>query len=320
MTVFADTEIRCVLAAIAFVLLVASVAGLVLRLRVRDDDKRATVAELNARIAGWWGMVIVFTAAILIGDIASYVLFAALSLLALREFVTLTPTGRGDHRSLFWVFFVITPSQYVLIGIGWYGMFSIMIPVYAFVFLAARSALAADPRNFLERTASVQWSLMICVYCVSYAPALLTLQRPGTDDSSSLAGAKLLLFLVIVVQAGDVFQYVVGKLFGTHRIAPAVSPNKTWEGLAGGFAASTGIGAGLWFLVPFGVFAAAALAALLALAGFLGDLVMSAVKRDRDVKDFGGIIPGHGGVLDRIDSLIFSAPLMFHLVRFFTPL
>jgi phosphatidate cytidylyltransferase len=254
-----------------------------------------------------------FLVATLTGGVGSVILFALVSVLALREFVTLSPTSRADHRALAWAFFVVIPLQYALVGVQWYGLFSIMIPVYAFLLLATRMVLAGETERFLERAATVQWGLMACVYCVSYAPALLLLDIDGYDASSG----KLLLFLVVVVQASDVLQFVWGKLLGRRRIAPTISPNKTWEGFAGGVACATLLGTGLWWATPFNPWQAAAMSLLIALAGFAGGLVMSAIKRDRGVKDYGGLLPGHGGVLDRIDSLLFAAPIFFHVTRFF---
>ena len=308
-----DRELLWLMAAVVGVLVVSTAIGQVLRRRGRTDAARETVANVNARVAAWWVMAATFGVASLIGGIASIVLFAFVSFLALREFITLSPTGRADHRALAWSFFVVTPFQYILVGIEWYGLFSILIPVYVFLFLATRLVLSGDTERFLERTATIQWGLMACVYCVSYAPALLLLDIEGYDSGSG----KLLLFLVLVVQASDVLQYTWGKLLGRRRIAPSISPNKTWEGFVGGVACATLLGAALWWATPFNPLVAAAMALLIALAGFAGGLVMSAIKRDRGVKDFGTLLPGHGGILDRIDSLLFAAPLFFHVTRFF---
>jgi phosphatidate cytidylyltransferase len=271
------------------------------------------VQNLNARIRAWWMMVAVFGLAMATGGIGSIVLFALTSFLALREFITLTPTRLGDHRTLFWVFFIILPLQYYLIGIKWYGLFAIMIPVYAFLFIPIRSATAGDCENFLERTAKIQWALMICVYCVSYVPALLSLDIPGYAGQNG----KLMFYFVLVAQISDVLQYVWGKTLGRHKIAPSVSPNKTWEGFIGGIASATLIGAGLWWATPFTPLQSAGMSLAITLMGFGGGLVMSAIKRDRGVKDYGNMIEGHGGVMDRIDSLCFAAPIFFHLTRFF---
>ena len=294
-------------------LIVASAIGALLAKRVHSESGRATVANMNARIRAWWVMATVVAAALLLGKIAATVLFGLLSLLALREFITITPTRRGDHATLFWSFFVVAPLQYVLVAIDWYGMFSILIPVYAFFFVPIRSALAGDTERFLERTAKIQWGLMVCVYCVSHAPALLMLDLPGFEGR----GARLLLFLIVVVQISDVLQYVWGKLLGKHKIAPVVSPSKTWEGFVGGALSATAIGAGLWWLTPYTPRQAALMAFLVVLLGFAGGLTMSAIKRDRGIKDYGALIEGHGGILDRIDSLCFAAPVLFHVTRYF---
>jgi phosphatidate cytidylyltransferase len=257
-------------------------------------------------------MCAVFGGALAIGRLAPVIMFALTSFLALREFITLTPTRRGDHRSLFWAFFIILPLQYWTLAVQWYGLFVILIPVYAFLFIPVRIALAGDTERFLERTAKIQWGLMVAVYCVSYAPALVTLLPvPGYTGN-----AKLLFFLVFVAQISDVLQYVWGKTCGRHPIAPKLSPNKTVEGFVGGGLSATFAGAALWWSTPFTFWQAAAMSALIVIMGFLGGLVMSAIKRDRGVKDYGESIPGHGGVLDRIDSLCFAAPVFFHAVRY----
>jgi phosphatidate cytidylyltransferase len=281
--------------------------------RARDEKAVLTWQNINARVNAWWVMCVVFALSVLVGPIGSVVLFFLLSFLALREFITLVPTRPADHRALLWSFFLITPMQYVLVAVHSYGLFSILIPVYAFLFLALRLAISADTTNFLDRVSAIQWALMICVYSLSYAPALLALSLRGHQRP----GPTLLLFLVIVVQGSDVLQYIFGKLFGHHPIAPHVSPNKTVEGFFGGIAAATVLGAALWWATPFNIWQAGLQALLIALAGFSGGLVMSAVKRDRGIKDFGSILPGHGGILDRVDSLTFAAPIFFHVTRFF---
>jgi phosphatidate cytidylyltransferase len=175
-----------------------------------------------------------------------------------------------------------------------------------------RSAISGDCDHFLERAAKIQWGLMICVYCVSHAPALL-----GLDIPDYAQNAKLLFYFVFVVQMSDVLQYVWGKIFGKHKIAPHVSPNKTWEGFTGGILSATLLGTAMWWATPFSPGAAALMSLVIALMGFAGGLVMSAIKRDRGVKDYGNLIEGHGGVMDRIDSICFAAPVFFHATRFF---
>jgi len=313
MNLLTDPEMLLLLGGIGGLLTLSSLIGWALGLRVREDPARLVIANLNARIRSWWVMTAVFVAALATGGIGSVILFALTSFIALREFITLTPTHRADHRTLFWAFFVFAPVQYLLVGIAWYGLFAIFIPVYAFLFIPLRSALAGDTQDFLARTAKIQWGLMIAVYCVSHAPALLMLEIPGYQGQ----GAQLLLYLIIVVQLSDVLQYVFGKTLGKRPIVPRLSPNKTWEGTVGGIAAATLVGTLLWRVTPFSPWAAAVIALLICLTGFAGGLVMSAIKRDRGVKDFGTLIEGHGGILDRIDSLCFAAPVFFHVVRYF---
>jgi phosphatidate cytidylyltransferase len=257
----------------------------------------------------------IFVAAALAGTGVSLLLFCAMSFLALREFVTLAATGRGDHRALFWSFFIVTPLQYLLIQVGWYSLFSILIPVYGAIFVAVRTVLAGDTERFLERTAVHQWGLMICVYFLSHVPALLLLPATRIPHQN----IKLMFFLVLVVELSDVSQYVWGKTIGRHAVAASISPHKTWEGFVGGGLTATMLGASLWWATPFSVGEAALMALLLVMMGFAGGLIMSAIKRDRGVKDYGAFIAGHGGILDRIDSLCFAAPVFFHLTRYFYP-
>jgi len=309
-----DPVLQQLLGGIFGALALGTIVGQILKRRALTPASRETVANMNQRIMSWWVMCVVFGVAVLTGGIASIVLFALLSFFALREFITLVDTGGGDHRALLIAFFIALPAQYVLVAVGWYGLFSILIPVYAFLLIPGVLAIIGDTRDFLRRTATIQWGLAVCVYSISHAPALLLLDVPADYRGRE---ALLLFWLVLVVQLSDVLQYVFGKLFGRRKIAPRVSPNKTWEGFVGGVTCATLIGAGLYWATPFGPLEAAGMALLVALSGFLGGLVMAAIKRDRGVKDYGAVIPGHGGVLDRIDSLTFAAPVFFHVTRFF---
>jgi phosphatidate cytidylyltransferase len=313
MTPWLQTPIGWLISGIGVLLVIASLVGWALEGRATSPSGRATVANINARIRAWWVMAALFTLSLITGRIGSVILFSLISVLALREFVTLAPTRPADHRTLFWSFFIITPVQYYLVWIGWYGLFSILIPVYAFILLSLRTALAGDTEKFLERSAAVQWGLMVCVYFVSYVPAILALRLPG----AGMPGPQLMFFLVVVVQLSDVLQYIWGKTLGRRPIAPSLSPNKTWEGFIGGIACATLLGTALWWATPFSPLVAAGMSLVATLMGFTGGLIMSAIKRDRGVKDYGAMIGGHGGVLDRIDSLCFSAPVFFHLTRYF---
>jgi phosphatidate cytidylyltransferase len=312
MTFPADPALLRLLGGVLGLLVLASAIGWMLNRHVGESN-RATVDNINARIRAWWVMSLVFMVSVTTGALGSILLFTLISFLALREFVTLAPTRPGDHRALFWCFFVATPLEYFLIWIGWYGLFSILIPVYITIFVAIRTVLAGDTERFLERTATTQWGLMICVYFVSHVPALLMLRIPGYEHQN----AALIFFLVLVVQLSDVLQYVWGKSIGRRRIAPSISPNKTWEGFSGGILSATAAGTAIWWATPFSPFQAAVMAFVITVMGFSGGLIMSAIKRDRGIKDYGSLIEGHGGMLDRIDSLCFAAPVFFHMTRFF---
>jgi phosphatidate cytidylyltransferase len=308
-----DRELLILVAGVLALLVVGSAGGWILSRRTMTAAGRATVANINARVRAWWIMAALFVISVSTGTAGSIALFSLISFLALREFVTLAPTRPGDHRALFWSFFVVTPIQYYLVWIGWYGLFSILIPVYVSIFLPIRTALAGETERFLERTAITQWGLMICVYFVSHVPAVLALRIPGYEGETP----KLMFSLVLVVELSDVLQYVWGKSLGKHPIAPSISPNKTWEGLVGGLACASAVGTGIWWATPFSPIEAALMSLVITLMGFAGGLIMSAIKRDRGVKDYGALIEGHGGMLDRIDSLCFSAPVFFHLTRYF---
>ncbi len=295
------------------VLVTASVIGWLLKRLVAKGAPHGAIDNLNARVKAWWVMAAVIGGAAWLGQVALVVLFALVSFFALREFLTLTPTRRSDHLALSFAFFVVLPLQYYLVAIEWYGLFAIFIPVYVFLLLPILSALGADTTRFLARTAEVQWGLMIAVYCISYVPALLALDIPVYEGRNLL----LVFYLLIVVQASDVLQYVWGKLVGKRKVAPALSPSKTVEGLVGGASSAVALGTALWWITPFSPVWAAVISLVIVAMGFFGGLVMSAIKRDRGVKDWGTMIEGHGGVLDRLDSVCFAAPVFFHLTRFF---
>lgn len=304
-------ETLILFAGIGLILLVATLVGQGLRLRAGDVPS-AVVENLNARIYAWWAMVVVIGAAFSLGNGAVILLFYGLSFYALREFLTLTPTRRGDYTALVAAFYLALPLQYLLIYFDWYGLFSIFIPVYGFLLLPILAASSGDSTRFLERASKVQWGLMIAVFCVSFVPALLTLDIAGYEGRNLL----LIAYLVIVVQLSDVLQYVCGKLFGKRKIAPNLSPSKTVEGFVGGVVLSALLGAAMWWATPFNPWQSFLIALLINLLGFAGGIVMSAIKRDRGVKDWGHMIEGHGGMLDRLDSVCFAAPIFFHLVRY----
>ena len=305
-----QSDLLTVIVGIVALLSAASGLGFVL---ARRAPANAAIEKLNDRITAWWGMSGAISLAFLGGRAGVVALFGLASFAALREFMTLTAAKSADHKSLVAAFFLVLPAQFGLVWWGWYGLYSIFIPVYVFLFLPIISALSGETRAFLIRVAQMQWALMICVFCLSHVPALLNLEISGYAGRNVL----LIAYLVIVVQMSDVLQYVWGKLIGRRKIAPALSPSKTWEGLIGGALSATALGASLFWMTPFSPLAAAGMSLILTMMGFLGGLVMSAIKRDRGVKDWGHTIAGHGGFIDRLDSVLFAAPVFFHLTRYF---
>ena len=299
-------------AGIGIVLLVATLIGYVLKVSIAHGQPHGTIDNLNTRIRAWWVMVILAGFAILLGRVGVMLLFLCVSVVALREFVSLTCARGADRNALPVSYAFVLPTQYLLIYVGSHDLYLFFVPVYAFLILPVAMAVLGDTQDFLLRATKLQWSLMICVYFISYVPALLTLDLPGYGGRN----LQLIVFLVVVVQSSDVLQYVWGKLAGRRKVAPFISPSKTWEGLIGGVASATAVGAMLYGITPFAPWQAALMALAVNVMGFFGGLVMSAIKRDCGAKDWGRMIGGHGGVLDRLDSVAFAAPVFFLLTRY----
>jgi phosphatidate cytidylyltransferase len=293
------------------VLLVGTVAVAGLRRSKPERD----FSELAARVRAWWIMAAIFFAAIVVSNRISLVFFALMSFWAMKEYVTLLKTRPADHHALVLTFLAI-PIQYLWIALNppWYGMFIIFIPVYMLLSLPVRMVLSKETKGFVESASQIQWGLMIFVFGLSHLAFLLTLPITG---NSAANGRTLVLFLVFVVEMSDVLQYIWGKTLGRHKIIPTVSPNKTWEGFVGGIATAMVLSLAIRFLTPFSIIETLWVSLLITVAGFFGGAVMSAAKRDFGVKDFGSVIPGHGGMLDRVDSLCYAAPIFFHYVRYF---
>ena len=214
--------------------------------------------------------------------------------------------------------------QYVLVAMNQYDLFTVVIPVYASLFIPGRIAFTGDRERFLERTAKIQFGLLICVYALSHAAALLNLDGLHTRHLQreipwSGQPAGLLLFFMIIVQVSDALHFVWDRLFGKHVIASSVNETKTWEGLIGAAICSAILGIVLSFLpiTPFTWYGAAFMALVISVMASSGSMTMSAIKTDRGVKDYGTLVQGHAGILDRIDSICFAAPIYFHLTRYF---
>lgn len=382
-----NTPTICLFCAV-LLLLTAATLGLRSLLKYTDFGVDPAVIEtFRPRIRTWWILFGLLACVFFIGPPATTAFFFVLSISILREYITLTPKSPADHQTLFGIYSIFTPLQFILVGINpdWfvqttgftpYQVFSLLLPGCVFLVLPGIMAISGDPKRFLERTAKLQLGLIICVYALSYAPALLTLDLPGdqaekppiapsqsttmlnrsltetvieqletmgeesaaeyqpttliqSGDSAvqklfrvaPLMSGKhfqLLFFFILIVQLGDVFQYLWSHASRRHVVAGQINMTRTWEGVLGGMITTALLGVALWYFTPFPHWWQAGLAAMLtALMGFLGSMTMSAIKRDRGVGSYGALIPGHNGFLDRIDSLCFAAPVFYHFAWYF---
>lgn len=296
------------LAVIFALLLIATlINGLLVWLRPEKNWR-----ELTLRIRTWWVIIILFSLAIISPHWLALTFFALVSFMALKEYLTLVPSRYSDRMPILWMFIAI-PINYWLIGANWYGMFIVFIPVYVFLFLPARMVISGDTHNFLSTVSQLHWGLMTTVFAFSHVAFLLVLPANGQQT-----GALLVLFLVGLTEFNDITQYLWGKSLGRIKVTPKVSPNKTLAGLLGGLGSTTLAAALLGpLLTPLSWNMALLAGLIIGVTGFCGDIVMSAIKRDIGIKDSGTLLPGHGGILDRLDSLIFTAPVFFHFIRYF---
>jgi phosphatidate cytidylyltransferase len=303
-----DLSVRWTLAGIGGILVLAT---LIIEALVRWK-REVDFTSLRQRIMSWWVMAGIFTLAMTLSDNVSISFFAFISFLAFKEFLSLIPTRRADRRVLFWAYLAI-PLQFYWVYLEWYGMFIVFIPMYMFLLLPLRMVTIGQTKGYVKAAGTIHWGLMLTVFCLSHAAFLLVLRETHAPEASP--GPGLVLFLVVLTQLNDVCQFIWGKSLGNRKILPKVSPGKTWAGFLGGVATTTVIA---WQAGPFltmldaGQSIGAGL--IIGIGGFFGDVNLSALKRDLRVKDSGTILPGHGGILDRVDSLTYTAPLFFHYV------
>jgi len=308
MKFFENNDLLIVVALIFGILTFASVLFFV----IGKIKPKANLIELKARTKSWWVMALVFVAATIFNTKISYIAIAFLSFIAFRELYSLLDFRHSDRRAIFWALISI-PVQYYLAFIGWYGAFIIFIPVVMFLILPLRLVIKGETDGIVASMSLLQWTLMLTVFGLSHMAYLLSLPEIEGFDSG---GRGLLLFLVFLTEINDVMQFTWGKLFGKNKIIPKISPNKTWEGFIGGLISTTIIGYFLGFLTPLDTPQLLFVSFMIGFSGFVGDIVISSIKRDIGVKDTGNSIPGHGGVLDRIDSLSYTAPVFFHLIYY----
>jgi len=302
------THSLIIMLAVLLILATTSITCMILRKKNPAGD----YTELRLRIQSWWVMILVLFSVLLLNRGFFIVLSAFISFLALKEFFSIVPLRHTDRRVIFLAYLAI-PLQYYWIYIAWYGMFVVFIPIYMFLFLPMRMVFTGETKGFIRAAGIIQWALMLTVFCISHIPYLLML--PVKNDTAGAIG--LVLYLLFMTQLNDASQYICEKSLGKNKILPEISPNKTLEGFLGGVTTtiicSTFIAP---FLTPLSFVEGALAGGLIAVAGFIGDIVVSAVKRDLHIKDSGTLIPGQGGILDQFDSLTFAAPLFFHFLYY----
>ncbi len=289
-------------------LLIGSLSRIIISQKNPDKD----YTELHQRIQSWWWMIAILFICLSLGTTYAILLFALISFLALKEFLSIVPGRQSDRRVIFWAYIAI-PVQYYLVSIQWYGLFIIFIPIYIFLFLPMRMVLIGETKGFIKAAGVMHWAVMLTVFCLSHIAYLLVLP----EKNAAAGNIGLVIFLLFMTQFNDVSQYVWGKALGKHPIIPRVSPNKTWEGFLGGMATITLTSAFIGpYLTPLSLELSLLAGLVINVFGFIGDVVISSVKRDLQIKDSGALIPGHGGILDRFDSLIFTSPLFFHYLYY----
>lgn len=302
-------SVQIAFAGIALLLCVAS--GLSISLQRRRPER--DYSELRQRVRTWWIIVAVFAAAVLINRATSVIVLGLISFLAFKEYLSLIPTRRADHRVLFWAYLAI-PVQYYWVWEGWYGLFIIFIPIYVFLWLPMRMILIGETQGFLRAIGTLHWGLMICVFSLSHMAFMLVLPVENNPGGGAMGN---LIYLIFLTEINDVAQYLWGKSLGKRKIVPKVSPNKTFAGFWGGIFSTAALAMLLApSLTPLTRIEGLGAGLLIGLAGFVGDVTISALKRDLGVKDSGSLLPGHGGILDRLDSLTYTAPLFFHYIYF----
>ena len=268
-------------------------------------------SELKMRTRSWWLMATIFVLATIVHPVITFISLGLLSFFALRELSSISKNVReADRRVLIWCFLSI-PIQYYFAYIGHYGLFLTFIPVFMYLWIPFMLVINGETEDISRSMSVLPTQLMLTVFGVSHLAFLVSLPDIEGFD---IGGRALLLFIVFITEMNDNFQFTWGKLLGRYKIIPKVSPNKTWEGLIGGVITTMIVGYLLRFLTPFSEIEILIVCLVVAITGFIGDVVVSAIKRDIGIKDTGRAIPGHGGILDRIDSLALTGPVFFHIV------
>jgi phosphatidate cytidylyltransferase len=270
------------------------------------------MANLKSRTKSWWVILLIYTIMMGIRKEISFIGLGLVSFISLRELIAKLNINQKLRRVLFWSYLAV-PIQFYLAYIGNFQAFLLFIPVGMLFILPFRTIIEGVAEDSLKTFSQLHWALMLTVFSLSHIAYFISLPEiPGFE-----AGHQgIVYFLIFLTQINDIFQFISGKIFGKRKITPNISPNKTWEGFIGGLILTTIMGYHLSYLVPLTEIQSTIAAAVIAISGFFGDLNISAVKRDLKIKDMSNLIPGHGGILDRLDSLTFSSLFFFYLLYF----
>lgn len=294
---------------LAIVLLYAFVFLLFGIVKIAQITTKKDLDNIWIRVKSFFFICLFFTVAFCFNKIVAFLFLMLISYLCLKEFFSLIPTRKTDRKVLLWAYLSI-PISYYIVYIQWVSLFYLFIPLYMFILISVRMVMSSNTIGFLKNLAVIQYGLMTTVYALGYLGMIAIIPMQYNPNGGSLG---LLFYILILTVSNDFIQMFCGKALGKHKIIPKVSPNKTWEGFIGGVIGTTILSAVMaYFLTPFTLAQSVFGGAVLAVFGFFGDVTMSAIKRDLGVKDTSTLIPGHGGILDRLDSLLFTAPLFFH--------
>jgi phosphatidate cytidylyltransferase len=267
--------------------------------------------KIGSRLAFLWSMTFIFGLAILFGYQILVVYLWYVAFLALKEFFSITPTRRADRRVLFWAY-LSAPIQFVFILLGWQQAFTIFVPIHVFLVLPMIMVLRGEMAGFLKAWSLMGWGVITTVYSLGHLAYLLVL--PAADQPT-VGGSGLFLFLVSLAQLSHALQFAFGRLVDTPSLRLPVSTTRNGASLVGSVLVVTPIA---WlvapWLTPFTSSQAAILGALIAVGAFIGYMILSAIKGDLQLKDRGEMTPGRGGVLNRIDAFVYTAPLFYYLV------
>lgn len=280
-----------------------------LYLAVSRLQKDKDYTGIGFRIKTWWGMLFIFCLATLSNSVVSLLSLMVLAFFALKEYFSMIRTRKADRRLFLWAYLSI-PLQFYWVYIEWYGMFIVFIPVYVFLLLPLPRLINKGTLGFLRSVSATQWGLMLMVFGLSH----LAYFQFATPEY----GAGLVLFLVVLTQLNDAVHYLASIYFGKHKIVPTSNPYLTWEGFACAFVVTTAVSYLIYpHLTPLNPAFGYLSGMLISLSGFFGSLTVSVLKRDLLIGDDDKFAALKKSYLSRIDSLTYTAPVFFHVIRYF---